>query len=325
MDLTGGGAFYSLTPRRDLADLGLNELRETPHIGKDIERYPSKGCSQAEGKSLLLERRCHEVTEDLGLNELKANPPYPSFKKVGIIPAFTLAEVLVTLGLIGVVAAMTIPMLAKNYKFFVLQQQFKKVYAALSVAVQKTQIDMGEGVKCFSYNDVGNTYVRTDCAWFYSELAKNLQVITTCRGNLYEQHCLPAELRGGDKVYGEMKGGDDPQAMADYFNGAGGCGAFGETNLKSNSIAYVVNPNFIIVPYARISSNQFYTQFFVDINGHKGPNKWGHDVFIFGLDKSHKYESVFKLIPSKRCHAVDKGGYYTKDFVEYLYGRNAEL
>lgn len=36
--------------------------------------------------------------------------------------AFTLAEVLITLGVIGVVAALTIPQLVKNYKEKVLLQ-----------------------------------------------------------------------------------------------------------------------------------------------------------------------------------------------------------
>ena len=39
--------------------------------------------------------------------------------------AFTLAEVLVTLGIIGVVAALTIPALIANYRNMVLENQFK--------------------------------------------------------------------------------------------------------------------------------------------------------------------------------------------------------
>ncbi len=42
------------------------------------------------------------------------------------LAAFTLAEVLITLGIIGVVAAMTIPSLIQNYQEKVLANQFKK-------------------------------------------------------------------------------------------------------------------------------------------------------------------------------------------------------
>ena len=59
-----------------------------------------------------------------------------SFTHVGISHntrrvAFTLAEVLITLGIIGIVSAMTIPALINNYKEKVRDNQFKKVYATI--------------------------------------------------------------------------------------------------------------------------------------------------------------------------------------------------
>ena len=45
--------------------------------------------------------------------------------------AFTLAEVLITLGIIGVVAAMTMPTLIANHRKTVLKTQFKKAYSEL--------------------------------------------------------------------------------------------------------------------------------------------------------------------------------------------------
>ena len=64
------------------------------------------------------------------------------------LQAFTLSEVLITLGIIGVVAAMTLPALVSKYRTFVLQQQFRKFYSILQTAVQKVQFDMGENVRC---------------------------------------------------------------------------------------------------------------------------------------------------------------------------------
>ncbi len=46
--------------------------------------------------------------------------------------AFTLAEVLITLGIIGIVAAMTMPSLISNYRHKVLETQFKKAYSVIS-------------------------------------------------------------------------------------------------------------------------------------------------------------------------------------------------
>lgn len=48
--------------------------------------------------------------------------------------AFTLAEVLITIGVIGVVAALTIPSLSANYQKRVLTTQLQKAYAEISQA-----------------------------------------------------------------------------------------------------------------------------------------------------------------------------------------------
>ena len=54
--------------------------------------------------------------------------------------AFTLTEVLVTLGIIGVVAALTIPTLIKNHQRQVHVIQLKKVYSELSQALKESMV-----------------------------------------------------------------------------------------------------------------------------------------------------------------------------------------
>ena len=49
--------------------------------------------------------------------------------------AFTLAEVLITLGIIGVVAAMTMPNLIASHQKKVLETSFKKSYSSLLQAL----------------------------------------------------------------------------------------------------------------------------------------------------------------------------------------------
>lgn len=55
--------------------------------------------------------------------------------------AFTLAEVLITLGIIGGVAAMTIPNLINNYKATRLKSQFTKVQSEIAQAVRMMKND----------------------------------------------------------------------------------------------------------------------------------------------------------------------------------------
>ncbi len=53
--------------------------------------------------------------------------------------AFTLAEVLITLGIIGVVAAMTLPSLVGNYKKKQAVTQLQKVYTVLNQALRQSE------------------------------------------------------------------------------------------------------------------------------------------------------------------------------------------
>ena len=57
--------------------------------------------------------------------------------------AFTLAEVLITLGIIGIVAAMTMPMLLENTKKQQTVAQLKKSYSVLSQAVKLSELENG--------------------------------------------------------------------------------------------------------------------------------------------------------------------------------------
>ena len=73
---------------------------------------------------------------------------HPSLKQK---PAFTLAEVLITLGIIGVVAAMTMPSLMQNYRDKELIVKTKKTYAVIQNAVllAKSQNDITDGDNTF--------------------------------------------------------------------------------------------------------------------------------------------------------------------------------
>ena len=69
--------------------------------------------------------------------------------------AFTLAEILITLGIIGVAAALTMPVLIAKQKQAVLNAQFKKAYSLFTNAVFQAQAQMGYPAYCSYWpNDV---------------------------------------------------------------------------------------------------------------------------------------------------------------------------
>jgi prepilin-type N-terminal cleavage/methylation domain-containing protein len=59
------------------------------------------------------------------------------------LSGFTLAETLIAIGIIGVVAALTIPTLIKNYQKRVIEINLKKTYAEISNIIRQSEADNG--------------------------------------------------------------------------------------------------------------------------------------------------------------------------------------
>ena len=76
------------------------------------------------------------------------------YRKFNTIPAFTLAEVLITLGIIGVVAAMTLPTLINNYKKTGVTTQLKKFFSMMNQAILEEEAASGS-----------MEYWMPDCGW----------------------------------------------------------------------------------------------------------------------------------------------------------------
>lgn len=84
--------------------------------------------------------------------------------------SFTMAEVLITLGIIGIIAAMTLPALINKYDLYVRQQQFKKAYATLSNALQRADFELGGYTRCHYPENSNLGFQNADCSLLYSTL-----------------------------------------------------------------------------------------------------------------------------------------------------------
>ena len=74
------------------------------------------------------------------------------------LAAFTLAEVLVTLGIIGVVAAMTLPTLIESHNRQVVETRLEKFYSTINQAIVRAEVDFGD--RSDWYQDTNN--IETD-------------------------------------------------------------------------------------------------------------------------------------------------------------------
>lgn len=246
---------------------------------------------------------------------------------------FTLAEVLITLGIIGIVSAFTMPVLIQNYKKNVLKQQFKKSYSLMQQAYQKVFADNEYSYECYywdqnpygssvctKYNDAGICIESTladgspkpadyggrfsECAIFMAHLEKNLNILKKCNGNAYRDSCIP-KYKGLDTYYKDQ----DDTLTDDYLaQKTKGCEGWNQKAIENNRIAYVLNDGTIILLYGVGPS-----LFAIDVNGMKGPNKWGHDLFSFGTRGGISKPPY--VATNLSCNPTEAGGMSTKNML----------
>ncbi len=89
--------------------------------------------------------------------------------------AFTLAEVLITLGIIGIVAAMTLPTLIQNYKNHVVETRLQKFYSTINQAVKMAEVEYGD--KKIWYEDISGALQQKE--WFNKYLAPYIKIVKT--------------------------------------------------------------------------------------------------------------------------------------------------
>ena len=97
-------------------------------------------------------------------------------------PAFTLAEVLITLGIIGVVSAMTIPTLMANHRKKVVETKLEKIYSVMNQAINLTNAEYGDVtnwiIDCGSSNSPTCSINEVE-NWFNSTIGKHLETLKT--------------------------------------------------------------------------------------------------------------------------------------------------
>jgi len=174
---------------------------------------------------------------------------------------FTLAEVLITLVIVGVVAALTIPTLINKTQKHEIVAGVKKAYSTLLQAQMNMARNNDAAVGDYSFlKDIN----------FIDEFAKVTNVvqkedgIAGCLGSNYTSEYK--WLNGG--ANGLISMGDVSKAHC--------C-------IMSDGMIYVHSSLLNNHGQTSEDAENIIGSVFVDVNGKKGPNVWGRDLFIFDV------------------------------------------
>ncbi len=179
---------------------------------------------------------------------------------------FTLAEVLITLGIVGVVAALTLPAVINNIKHKNLETAFKKEYSPLAQAVHSVYL-----------TELSGEFPSDGLAFF------NLLQIKSVACNNTRNNCptdvFPIRNFSSSAAYYFLRD--------NYKNYTGTSVASGYCN---DGIIAANDGSFIFLDTSRAEQDTAGMIFLcIDTNGwRKAPNRIGHDFFMFQLGLNGK-------------------------------------
>ena len=170
--------------------------------------------------------------------------------------AFTLAEVLITLGIIGLVAALTLPSVVQNYQKRSLEVATQKFYSVMSQAIKQYMAD--EGVDDLRQSSLSTTDEDSD----EIVIAKNDEFFKKyLKAQICEDGCFADNYKtqSGETSY-----------------------AVGKSIEIYNKGRFLLPDGMVVDTFVEpvIGDSDTPGELFVDVNGLKGPNKIGYDLWV---------------------------------------------
>lgn len=218
--------------------------------------------------------------------------------------AFTLSEVMITLSLIGFIATMTLSTVGASIQQRAREAEFRSAYSKMEAAIRNITYDEGKIYNCYicptnenktlyGLSIEGCSEKTNQCEDLAASFVRAMGATHFCETNPINEGCLPAN-------YPAAPGGD---CFSSFDSGK----------------AYVLDNSMIII----FDTDQSLRLFAVDINGRKGPNKWGQDIFTFSLYAKDSKKINNKnlvtnvgLLPPKTCLPVGSAGVSSEELLK---------
>ena len=207
--------------------------------------------------------------------------------------AFTLAEVLITLGIIGVVAALTLPSLVHKYRIKQLETAFKKSSTLIEQSLQRTANELGYS----SFKELDSSLCRkvskenlSACKTANAETFNEIQDIWLKQFKIIDR---PKFFSTDNKCWFNRDMYGHKFRYYDFTDYSGThFGIYTSMyGIDMNKPVYILNDGTMlsnIAFYAHEPSGGLITLTF-DTNGPlKGPNRYGYDIFIYTTGSWYK-------------------------------------
>lgn len=180
---------------------------------------------------------------------------------------FTLAEVLITLGIIGIVAAMTLPTLTTKVQYKEFETQFKVAENLIHNAVNYMHANGREIYGATYCTAISNSTTEEKC--------KDLEIFSE----------VLAEAFKGIRALNKYKNSGSWSVEGHKYKTFSGSGEF-SASLLDDGYMELTNGMSIMIESGGTNTVPIIT---IDINGpYKKPNRMGYDTFSFVIDKGDR-------------------------------------
>ncbi len=181
---------------------------------------------------------------------------------------FTLAEILIVIGIIGVIASMTIPTLIQNIQHQATVSSLKKAYSTISAAYMTSIQENGTPDQW----QVPEATIPAASQVVFDKITPYLRMTKNCGT---ASGCWPT---------GKYRSINNNE-LAD-FNASS---SYAKAQLPDGSLVHVLAWPSETVRCDNGTSKDICFLYRIDVNGYKPPNKWGVDMFTFDATKTGIY------------------------------------
>lgn len=189
---------------------------------------------------------------------------------------FTLSEILITLVVIGIIATITIMIITTNIRKTEIETKLKRTVSILNSAMYKATVDYGQPSSWPEVRNASGNYSTKMIKKYFAPYMNTLKPV--------DKYTLKEIGYNSTTPFKQPNGQPSTNLITDTLQ-----------KMYLNDGTIILGIRFNIVNYI----------FYIDINGPKGPNTFGRDVFELGLNNKDESPYISMAEYYKRSTEID--------------------